>query len=82
MAIVFGEAHTVLFEARVVVAAWVRENLQKSDDVVVDLISLLDEDILLTAPRPKGVRLPKKLEAWNLQYLWRRVVAHRLGWRQ
>ena len=76
MAIVLGEAQTVLFEARVAVAAWVREVLQKSDDIVADLVSLLDEDILVTAPRPKGVRLPKKLEALNLQNLWRRVVAH------
>ena len=82
MAIVNEEVHTVLSEERVVVAAWVREYLQKSDNVVADLVSLLDEDILVTTPRPKGVRLPKKLEARNLRYLWRRVVAHRLGWRQ
>ena len=37
MVIVPGEAHTVLSEARVAVAAWVREDLQKSDDVVADL---------------------------------------------
>ena len=82
MAIVLGEAHTVLSEARVAVAAWVREDLHLSDDVVADLVSLLDEDILLTALRPKGVRLPKKLEARNFRYLWRRVVAHQLGWRE
>ena len=45
-------------------------------------VSLLDEDVLLTAPRPKGVRLPKKSKVRNLRYLWRRVVAHRLGWCQ
>ena len=82
MAIVPREAHTVFSEVRVAVAAWVKEDLQKSYDVVADLISMLEEDILVTAPRPKGVRLPKKLEARNLRYLWRRVVAHRLGWRQ
>ena len=82
MANVPGEAHSVLSEARVAVAAWMREDLHQSDDVVADLVSLLDEDILLTASRPKGVRLPKKPESQNLGYLWRRVVAHRLGWRE
>ena len=58
-----------LSEARVVVAAWVGENLQKSDDVVPNFVSLLNEDILVTTPRPKGVRLPKKPEVRNLRYL-------------
>jgi hypothetical protein len=48
----------------------------------LSVVSLLDEDILVIAPRPKGVGLPKKLEVRNLRYLWRRVMAHRWGWRQ
>ena len=51
---------TILFEVRVVVVVWVSENLHKTDYVVADLVSLLNEDIFLTTPRPKGVRLPKK----------------------
>lgn len=41
-------------------AAWVREDLQKSDNVVAELVSLLNEDILVTVLRSKGLRLPKK----------------------
>ena len=46
------------------------------------LVSLLDEDILVIVPRPKGVSLLKKPVARNLRYLRRHVVAHRFGWRQ
>lgn len=60
---------TILSKVRVVVVAWVREDLNKTDDVVADLVSMLDEDIILTTMRPKAVRLPKKPEARNLRYL-------------
>ena len=63
-------------------AAWMRKELQKIDDVIANFVSLLDKDILLTTPRPMGVRLPKKSYVRNLRYLWRHVVANRLGWRQ
>ncbi len=76
----FSEGTMSVANARVVVAKWLREDLQKSEDFVLEILGLLDNDILLAAPRPKGVRLPAKLKAVNWRYLWRRVVAHCLGW--
>lgn len=78
MAIVFREASTILCEARVL-AIWVKEELQKLEDVVVKLVFFLDGDVLVTTLRPTSVRLPKKLQARNLRHLWRREAAHWLG---
>jgi len=39
-----------IVHAKVIVAKWVQEDLGKSEDTVLDLVALLDEDVLLVVP--------------------------------
>lgn len=60
--------------------AWLRVEQRQGDLMVAEVLRCLDEKHLLSLPLPKGVRWPEEPIARNFRFLFRRQVAHLLGW--
>ncbi|KAG0557481.1 hypothetical protein KC19_11G134100 [Ceratodon purpureus] len=61
---------------------WLRIEQHQGDCMVAEVKKCLDEKHLLLLPLPKGVHWPVAPLSRNFRFLFRRQVAHLLGWKE
>lgn len=59
---------------------WLQVEQGQGDLMVKEVLNCLDEAHLVSLPLPKGVHWPARPAARNFRFLFRRQVAHLLGW--